>query len=179
MNETLILLVQLMVCIGLNLWLWVAVYDNWRHPCLNESGVAMVMRFDLMAREYPEDFRLLQHRRIDDPKIIRRFFYALVISETIAAITLSIGTLCLAAALFGLMAGDLTARTGTIGAAWGFHFANNCIAILIVVTQGSLTGLGLYRSGDIISALALTPLVVFELFALMIVWLLIRRVVTV
>lgn len=83
------------------------------------------------------------------------------------------------AALFGLMAADLTARTGTIGAAWGFHFANNSIAIVFIVAQGSLSGLGLFRSGDLVDALALTPLVLFELVALAMVWLLIRRVVTV
>jgi uncharacterized protein len=34
-----------------------------------------------------------------------------------------------AAATFGVVAADLTARTGSIGAAWGFHFANNTLAI--------------------------------------------------
>ena len=79
------------------------------------------------------------------------------------------------AALFGLMAGDLTARTGSIGAAWGMHFANNTLAILVVAVQGSLTGLGLYRSGDIVTALSLCPLVILDLMALALVWLLIRR----
>jgi hypothetical protein len=38
-------------------------------------------------------------------------------------------------------AADLTARTGSIGAAWGFHFANNTVAIAILSTGGTITGL--------------------------------------
>ncbi len=49
-----------------------------------------------------------------------------------------------AAGLFGLCAADLTARTGSIGAAWGFHFANNVAAILVVALNGNLSGLALY-----------------------------------
>ena len=101
MNETLVVATQFLVCAGMNTWMLVAVYDNWRHPRLNESGVAMVMQFDLMAREYPEDFRLLQHRRIDNPRIIRGVYYFLVGFETIAAIALTIGSLSLGLALFG------------------------------------------------------------------------------
>lgn len=82
------------------------------------------------------------------------------------------------AALFGIVAGDLTARTGSIGAAWGVHFANNSMAILVVATDGSLTGLGLYRSGNVIEALELSPLLLIELFALALVWFLIRRLFT-
>lgn len=49
-----------------------------------------------------------------------------------------------ATGLFGLCAADLTARTGTIGAAWGFHFANNVTAILIVSLGGPMSGLALF-----------------------------------
>lgn len=52
-----------------------------------------------------------------------------------------------AAGLFGLCAADLTAKTGSLGAAWGFHFANNVLAILIVSLDGPLSGLALYVSG--------------------------------
>lgn len=51
-----------------------------------------------------------------------------------------------ATALFGLAAADLTARTGSIGLAWGLHFANNCTALLFVVSGEALTGLALRRS---------------------------------
>ncbi len=49
-----------------------------------------------------------------------------------------------AATLFGLLAADLTAKTGSIAAAWGFHFANNCLALLAVSVPGSISGLSLY-----------------------------------
>jgi len=51
-----------------------------------------------------------------------------------------------ATGVFGLIAADLTARSGTLGMAWGLHFANNCLAILIVAPQGDLSGLALWRS---------------------------------
>ncbi len=49
------------------------------------------------------------------------------------------GTVC-----FGLAAADLTARTGSIGAAWGFHFANNTVALLIIGLKGMVPGLALF-----------------------------------
>lgn len=51
-----------------------------------------------------------------------------------------------ATAAFGLAAADLTARTGSIGMAWGLHFANNCAALLFVTSGEALTGLALRRS---------------------------------
>lgn len=50
------------------------------------------------------------------------------------------------ALVFGILAGDLTAKTGSIGAAWGFHFANNTIAVLFLSVEGSITGFGLFRT---------------------------------
>jgi membrane protease YdiL (CAAX protease family) len=48
------------------------------------------------------------------------------------------------ATLFGLFAADLTMATGNIGAAWGFHFVNNFVAIAVLATDGTITGLALY-----------------------------------
>jgi len=48
--------------------------------------------------------------------------------------------------LFGLIAADVTARTGNLGAAIGLHFANNLYALAIVSLDGSLSGLGLYKT---------------------------------
>ncbi|WP_306005878.1 CPBP family intramembrane glutamic endopeptidase [Aquicoccus porphyridii] len=49
----------------------------------------------------------------------------------------------LIAALFGLAAADLTARSGTLGPALALHFAINIGAILIAAPQGALNGLAL------------------------------------
>lgn len=81
------------------------------------------------------------------------------------------------ASLFGLLAGDLTARTGSIGAGWGFHFANNTIAVTIIAVDGTITGLGLFRSTAGIERLSeLSPWILADLGALVLVWLLLRRV---
>ncbi|MBY6155442.1 CPBP family intramembrane metalloprotease [Vannielia litorea] len=45
---------------------------------------------------------------------------------------------------FGLIAADLTERTGSLGAAMGFHFANNLLALFILSIKGTITGLALY-----------------------------------
>ena len=80
--------------------------------------------------------------------------------------------------LFGVIAADLTARTGSIGAAWGLHFANNCIAILVVVYLGAASGLGLYSAGTLEDALQLSPQLLLDLAVLVALWLIIRRLVT-
>ncbi|MBT8413944.1 MAG: CPBP family intramembrane metalloprotease [Boseongicola sp.] len=81
------------------------------------------------------------------------------------------------ATLFGLLAGDLTARTGSIGAAWGLHFANNTIAVTIIAVDGTMTGLGLFRSTAGLERLIdLSPWILADLGALILVWLLLRRV---
>lgn len=80
--------------------------------------------------------------------------------------------------LFGVIAADLTARTGSIGAAWGLHFANNCLAILVVVYLGAASGLGLYSAGTIEDALTLSPLLLLDVGVLVLLWLVIRRIVT-
>ena len=51
-------------------------------------------------------------------------------------------------ALFGLIAADLTQRTGALGMAWGLHFANNVLAILGVSLMGGLNGLALFQLAD-------------------------------
>lgn len=47
--------------------------------------------------------------------------------------------------LFGLVAADMTARTGSLGLAWGLHFANNVLAILLLSVTGGLDGLALFQ----------------------------------
>ena len=49
--------------------------------------------------------------------------------------------------LFGLIAADLTARSGNLGAAIALHFVNNLFALLIVALPGDMNGLSLYVAG--------------------------------
>lgn len=83
-----------------------------------------------------------------------------------------------AAAIFGLVAADLTAVTGSIGAAWGFHFANNMVALLILSLQGTLSGLSLYTTPYGPDDLVVLPgLVLADLAVLALTWALVRRAV--
>ncbi|MEM9320707.1 MAG: DUF2165 family protein [Pseudomonadota bacterium] len=99
--EMVILFVQAAMIAGLGTWMAVAVADNWRHPQLNEDAVAVVVRFDLMAQEYPEAFKPLANRRIDDPRTIRRLFHAIRFAETVAAGALMFSALLLILAALG------------------------------------------------------------------------------
>lgn len=49
------------------------------------------------------------------------------------------------AVLFGVLAADLTARSGSLGPAIALHFATNASAILFVAPDDLLSGLALYR----------------------------------
>ncbi|MEO0774540.1 MAG: type II CAAX endopeptidase family protein [Pseudomonadota bacterium] len=46
--------------------------------------------------------------------------------------------------LFGMAAADLTARSGTLGAAIALHFVNNVFAILFAAPEGDFDGAALY-----------------------------------
>ena len=79
-------------------------------------------------------------------------------------------------AVFGILAADLTMRTGSIGAAWGLHFINNFFGILVVTPDGTLSGLALWSTGGDRSVEALaSPLAAIEIFMLVLLWFLIRK----
>ena len=73
--------------------------------------------------------------------------------------------------LFGLVASDLTARTASLGLAWGLHFANNVLAILIISVMGGLDGLALLTmpSPEGTAAL-LRPLLIADMVLMVTVW---------
>ncbi|MEM1272480.1 MAG: CPBP family intramembrane glutamic endopeptidase [Pseudomonadota bacterium] len=79
--------------------------------------------------------------------------------------------------LVGIFAADLTARTGTIGAAWGLHFANNVVAILIISLEGPLSGLSLWWIPEVsIADRSLELALVRDIAVLCAIWLVIRRI---
>jgi membrane protease YdiL (CAAX protease family) len=81
----------------------------------------------------------------------------------------------IAATVFGIAAADLTAVTGNIGAAWGFHFINNCYALLVIATQGTLPGLALYLTPYTIDDPDLVRRLIFgDLVVLVLAWLAVR-----
>ena len=83
----------------------------------------------------------------------------------------------LATGLFGLIAADLTHRTGNLGAAWALHFCNNVAALLIVALDGQMTGLALYvtpysfEDSDL-----LRRVLIGDMVAQIITWLIIVRI---
>ncbi|MFV2003423.1 MAG: cation transporter, partial [Paracoccaceae bacterium] len=81
-----------------------------------------------------------------------------------------------AAGVFALVASDLTRLTGSIGAAWGFHFANNVVAIAIIAIDGTIPGLALYLTPYSADDTALLPMLISGDIALMLLaWLILRR----
>lgn len=82
------------------------------------------------------------------------------------------------ASVFGLVAADLTARTGSIGAAWGFHFANNTMAIALVSTDGTISGLSRWVTPYTLNEYDVsTGAILLDLAMLVVAWWLVRRAV--
>ncbi|MCC5955968.1 MAG: CPBP family intramembrane metalloprotease [Natronohydrobacter sp.] len=83
----------------------------------------------------------------------------------------SVWLLVFVTGFFGLIMADLTARSGSIGMAWGLHFANNLFAILLFTTGEALDGLALYRLPFTVSdTQAILPLLAVDLFGMALVW---------
>ncbi|MDF1857227.1 CPBP family intramembrane glutamic endopeptidase [Pseudooceanicola sp.] len=72
---------------------------------------------------------------------------------------------------FGLLAADLTARSGTLGPAIALHFINNFAAILILAPGTALNGLALYRLPVEMSDPALRDQITVELGLMLLLWL--------
>lgn len=82
----------------------------------------------------------------------------------------------LAVFVFAMLAADLTAVTGTIGAAWALHFVNNALAILVVSTDGPLSGLALYTVPISPSSEDIRPLFYLDIATMVALWAVIRLV---
>ena len=79
--------------------------------------------------------------------------------------------------LFGCLAADLTARTGNLGAALAFHFANNASVMFIVGLDGNLDGLALWSAHiDNLADLTAPGNLMADFLSLLCAWLLARVV---
>ncbi|MFN4058290.1 MAG: lysostaphin resistance A-like protein [Roseinatronobacter sp.] len=84
--------------------------------------------------------------------------------------------LVLATGFFGLLLADLTARSGNIGLAWGLHFANNVMAMLIFTTGEALDGLALFRLPFGVSNMgAMGWIVALDIAGMVLVWWIARQ----
>lgn len=80
------------------------------------------------------------------------------------------------AVLFGLLAADLTAKSGGLGRAWGMHFANNMVGLAILGTPGSITGLALRVTPHDAADIAQNPfLALVGAIPMLIAWAILRR----
>lgn len=80
-----------------------------------------------------------------------------------------------ATGLFGLIAADLTARSGSLGLAWGLHFANNVLALTVVAAQGDLAGLALFTTAFAPDAAAMRWYLALDMALLLAIWAICRR----
>lgn len=78
--------------------------------------------------------------------------------------------------IFGLVAADLTARSGTLGPAVAMHLANNIGALLLVGARGPMEGLALYLIPVEMSDPTLAPLLLVEVMFIFVAWLAARLV---
>ncbi|MEM8978941.1 MAG: CPBP family intramembrane glutamic endopeptidase [Pseudomonadota bacterium] len=80
------------------------------------------------------------------------------------------------AVAFGVAAADLTARTGTLGAAFALHFANNVAALMITGVRDTLDGLALQVYPISIDDAAISHLLWIDGALIFVSWLAIRVV---
>lgn len=71
---------------------------------------------------------------------------------------------------FGLVTADLTARTGTLGAAIGLHFANNLLSIVFVSMPGPVAGVALFIYPQMALPDTLDPALFVQLLVLWMSW---------
>ncbi len=80
--------------------------------------------------------------------------------------------ICLWAMGFGLLMADLTARAGTLGPAIAVHFVNNIVALLVLGSPSSLSGLALYLLPHEMSDVAeMRPWLVVDCATMLVLWL--------
>lgn len=81
-----------------------------------------------------------------------------------------------ATGLFGIAAADLTRVTGNLGAALGFHLANNFFALFLVSIAGNMSGLSLYHAPFTMADVdILVPLLAIDMVTVVITWAALRR----
>lgn len=159
MSDIALPLAQTVLTFCLAGWMVSGVFNNWRFPRLNEAAVAMVMNFELMEATYPEDFAVVQHRKITNPKAVRAVFYLMVLSETLAALLLGSGAVLMALALLSAAPLDVARLIALLGALaftvtwtgfliggeyfcyWYCHFGSQATHLMLAIWGTLVTGL--------------------------------------
>lgn len=107
MLETAILIAQTLQVGAMTVWLAVAWRDNLAAPGLNADSIAEILRLEAMAREYPQHFASVQHRRVTDPGRVLALFRLIVLAEGLVLIALGLASGAMGLALVGAVAPDM------------------------------------------------------------------------
>lgn len=100
MLDVMILLAQAGVTAMLGGWMFVGVRDNILHPDMNRTFTGEVMRMERMKNDYPDHYRMVAKRAIDNTRISDALFRLVVVVEVIACALLVIAAAMLALAIF-------------------------------------------------------------------------------
>ncbi|MEX5730092.1 membrane protease YdiL (CAAX protease family) [Rhodovulum iodosum] len=77
--------------------------------------------------------------------------------------------------IFALAAADLTERTGSLGAAMGWHFVNNFGSLLVLSVKGTINGLSLFVTPYDVSEQTVAPIgLALEFLTIIVMWRLLR-----
>ncbi|MEL7000635.1 MAG: DUF2165 family protein [Pseudomonadota bacterium] len=132
--EIVVLLAQTALTFWLAAWLFTGVLDNILYPEMNETFTAQVLSMARLREDYPDDYALIAHRRIENPRIQRLLFRFIVFAETLAVLVLAVGTVLLGLAVFGIVSPETARPVALMGAllftsVWsGFLVAGNWFA---------------------------------------------------
>ncbi len=100
-------------------WLTMAVFDNIRHPRLNEREFSRVLGMELVKQD-PEVYREVSGRRIENPRLETLLFRTLVAAEATVSAMLWLAALGLLLASIGLVGREFLRRPCHRGGP-GFH----------------------------------------------------------
>ena len=117
--ETMIAIAQTCLTAYLGAWLLLGVRDNIVHPSMNAAGTTEVLELKRLREAYPEDYALIEGRRVTRPALQRAAFVFIVCCEVLVCLVLWGATVWMVLAVCGLA--DLEqARIAALAGALGF-----------------------------------------------------------
>ncbi|MCR9126871.1 MAG: DUF2165 domain-containing protein [Rhodobacteraceae bacterium] len=116
MFDVMILIAQASSLALIAAWLATGVWDNLRHPSVNETYTAQVLSMARMAQEYPAEHAQVAHRAIHGRALQRLAFRIVVAAELVAALVLWAGVVALLMALAGTATPEIARTIALAGA---------------------------------------------------------------
>ena len=116
--DAVLCLVQAVTVGSIALWMVVALRDNLKHSDLNLGAVGLVMRMEYMERDYPEEFAVVAHKRVEDPAAHKRAYRTIVFAETVAATALTASAILLLFAALGAVSAETARVVAALSLCW-------------------------------------------------------------